>query len=464
MFTINEILKATNGTLLNCDKEVCLNGISTDSRNVKKEELFIAIKGPKFDGHDFLNKAKENQSSALLLNQMWVKSNGDMIKRLDLPVISVENTVAALGNIASFHRRRFNIPVIGVTGSNGKTSAKEMIAAVLGLRFNVLKSKGSFNNDIGVPLSLLELNSSHEAAVLEMGMNHKGEIRSLCSLARPDIAVITNVSNAHMEFFDSLEDVAAAKCEILENLKKEAIAIVNGDCGVLYSLAKDYGVNIVSFGLKQKSLFRASNVLPDSQGVAFTLNEKFTFRLDLIGEHNVYNALAAIAVGGLFKIEPEQMREALKKVSIPGLRMHETESNGIKLIADCYNANPLSTKAALKTLTQINEGKRRIFVLGDMLELGKFSRKLHEDVGAYVAMNSIDKLITVGPNAAFALDSAVACGMQKGDVYKCEKNKEALNVLSELLMRDDVVLFKGSRGMHLEEIIDDLKKLQKQNN
>lgn len=438
--------------------DLCFSAISTDSRTVKKAELFIAIKGAKFDGHDFLDKARENQAQALLLNENWVQANGDFLRQLELPVIAVENTVLALGNIAGFHRRRFNIPVIAVTGSNGKTSTKEMIAAVLGVRFKVLKSKGSFNNDIGVPLSLLELDSSHEIAVLEMGMNHKGEIRSLCSIARPDLAVITNAAIAHMEFFDGLDDVAKAKCEMLERLENNSAAFINADCSVLYSTAKEYRVNIISFGLKPNSLYRASNVLSDGQGIAFTLNEKFTFRLNLLGEHNVHNALAAIAVAGFFKIEPEVIRAVLKEVSIPGLRMRQIENNGIRIIADCYNANPHSTKAAVKTLSQINTGKRKIFVLADMLELGRASRKFHEDMGEYVAMNSIDKLITVGPNAAFAASSAIVCGMQKSDVYTCANNKEALIMLQDMLKTDDMVLFKGSRGMRLEEIIDQLTK------
>lgn len=453
MFTIDEILKATNGRQLLGSQDLRFSGISTDSRAVKKAELFIAIKGTKFDGHDFLDSARENLAQALLLNEEWVQANGDLLQRLGLPVIAVENTVSALGNIAGFHRRKFNIPVVAVTGSNGKTSTKEMIASVLEARFKVLKSKGSFNNDIGVPLSLLRLDSSHEIAVLEMGMNHKGEIRTLCAIARPCIAVITNVASAHVEFFSGLEDVAKAKCEMLEELENNSAAVINADCGVLYSLAKDYGVNLISFGLKPNSLYRASNVLCDGQGVVFTLNEKFTFRLNLLGEHNVYNALAAIAVASFFKIEPGNIREALKKVSIPGLRMRRFDSKGIKIIADCYNANPDSTKAALKTLTQINKDKRKIFVLADMLELGRSSRKFHEDIGESVAMNPIDKLITVGPNAAFAAQTAVACGMQKSDVYTCANNEEALNILKAMLIRDDVVLFKGSRGMRLEEII-----------
>ncbi len=458
MFTITEILKATNGRLLSGGIKLCFSGISTNSRTLERDELFIAIKGVKFDGHDFLEKARQNKAAALLLNEDWVQVNGAFLEKLNMPVIAVENTVIALGNIAAFHRGKFNIPVIGVTGSNGKTTTKEMIAKILGLRFKVLKSEGSFNNNIGVPLTLLRLDSSYEVAVLEMGMNHKGEIRSLCSIARPDIVLITNVANAHMEFFDSLVDVAKAKCEILEKLVSGSKAIINADCSILYSLAKDYAVNVISFGLKKNSLYRGSNVLCDGQGVEFTLNEKFTFRLNLLGEHNVHNALAAIAVGSLFDIELVEMRDAIREVNIPGLRMHQLETNGIKIIADCYNANPLSTKAAIKTLAQINDRKRKVFVLADMLELGGLTKKCHEDIGEYAASNSIDKMITVGPSAAFAAKTAVICGMQKSDVYNCQGNEEALNILQDLLTRDDVVLFKGSRGMHLEEIINQLTK------
>ncbi len=458
MFTIDEIIKATHAKVINSYAQLCVSGISTDSRMVKQGELFIAIKGAKLDGHDFVDKARENQASALLVNETWAQENIKFLQGLNMPVIVAENTVAALGAIAGFHRRRFNIPVIGITGSNGKTSTKEMLGAVLGSRFKVLKSKASFNNNIGVPLTLLGLDLSHEIAVLEMGMNHAGEIRALCFIAKPDIAIITNVANAHMEFFKSLEEVAKAKCEILENLNNRAKAIINADCSVLYAGARDYGVNIISFGLKPGSLYRAANVLCDSNGIAFSLNEKVTFRLNLLGEHNVYNALAAIAVADLFKIETDQMIEALRKVSIPGLRMHQIDTKGIKIIADCYNANPISTKAAIKVLSCFKEAKRKVFVFADMLELGRSSRRFHEDIGEYVAGNAIDKLIAIGPNASFAASSAIACGMKEKDVYKCEENEDALEILQGLFAEDDIVLFKGSRGMHLEDLINKIIK------
>jgi len=463
MFTIDEIIKCTKANLLQGRPDLHIPAVSTDSRTTKKGELFLAIKGPNFNGHDFILDAESKQAGALMVSGQWAENKREVISRIKIPVIAVSDTVAALGNIARYHRLKFNIPVIGVTGSNGKTTAKDMIAAVLAAKFNVLKTEGSFNNNIGVPLSLLQLKPAHDTAVFELGMNHKGEIRSLAAEVMPNIAVITNVAPAHMEYFKSIDDIAQAKCELLEKLKDNDRAIINADCMSLYLKAKEYAAAVISFGFKDKSLYQASNVINTDDGIAFTVNNKFTFKLHALGEYNVYNALAAIAVADYFKIEFDKVRQALKSFQFPKWRMQQFDLGPIKIIADCYNANPHSMRAAITTFSGLNSNRRKILVLADMLEMGKLSRHFHRDIGELVASANIQKLVVVGENAVFSADSAAGFGMQKSNIFRCKTNKQAAGVLLEMLEPEDIVLFKGSRGMRLEQIIEELKQADLKN-
>ncbi|MFH1061621.1 MAG: UDP-N-acetylmuramoyl-tripeptide--D-alanyl-D-alanine ligase [Candidatus Omnitrophota bacterium] len=457
MFTIKEILEATQGVLINqdaIDLNTKINQVSIDSRTLKPGNLFIAIRGDNFNGHDYILPALEKGARAVLLASAWAEENTKDLNKINKPIIAVENTIAALACLAKTHRKKFSIPIIAVTGSNGKTTTKDMIACVLEAKYKVLKSKGSFNNHIGVPLTLLELDATHQAAVIEMGMNHKGEIRGLAFIAAPDIGVITNAANAHLEFFNSISDIIEAKCELLELLGPNSLAVVNADCKPLYTRVKEFGVELLDFGIKSLSAYQGSNIISHVDGMAFTVNEKYTFRINVLGEHNVYNALAAIAIAQHFKIDYALIREQLLKFQPVSLRMQTIECQGVSIIADCYNANPDSTLAAINTLVSIKGKTRKVFVFGDMLELGRFSNKAHQQIGKLIAESSISKLITVGQKAEYAAMAAKDCGMLTEDVYQCKTNQEAAAVLEKIRKQDDVVLLKGSRGMHLEQIID----------
>ncbi len=455
MFSIKEIVKFTQGIVVSGSTRGKISGVSTDSRTIAPGELFIAIRGKKFDGHDCIAQALSRKAKAVIVSRDWFEAHSRKITVMRKPVIAVDDTVSALGMLGRANRERFSIPVIAVTGSNGKTTTKEMIAAILGSRLNVLKSQGSFNNHIGVPLSLLKLKLSHQAAVFELGMNHKGEIRSLASLVRPNIVVITNAAQAHLEFFNSVSDIIEAKCELLENLKAKDVAIINADCKGLYEHAKLYSENILSFGINKKCVYRASNILSHKDSVVFTLNEKDTFTLPLLGEHNVYNALAAIAVADYLKIKKIDMRRRLKKFQPAALRMQSFKRHGAEIIADCYNANPDSMKASINTLSAMRHKKRRIMVMGDMFELGPSSRYYHSELGVLIAHNPIDKLITVGDNARHTAESALNCGMKKEDVFICETREAVIDTLKKIVLPEDVVLLKGSRAMALEKIIEE---------
>ncbi|MBU1044872.1 MAG: UDP-N-acetylmuramoyl-tripeptide--D-alanyl-D-alanine ligase [Candidatus Omnitrophica bacterium] len=463
MFTIQEIIDICKGILINqnADNSVIVQGVSIDSRTIKTNDLFIAVRGDNFDGHDYLVCAIEKGAAAVIVESLWAEKNEDILSKLNSPIIAVENTIAALAYLAKQHRKKFSLPVIAVTGSNGKTTTKEMIACVLEAKYKVLKSKASFNNHIGVPLTLLELDSSHQVAVIEIGMNHKGEIRGLAAIACPDIAVITNAANAHLEFFNSISDIIEAKCELLESLSTKSFAIINADCKPLYARAHDFCIDLRGFGIKSVCAYQGSNIVTHSDGIAFTVNGKYTFRLNVLGEHNVYNALAAIAIAQNFEIDYNQIREQLAKFKPVSLRMQIIKFPGADIIADCYNANPDSTMAAINTLRAIQSKAKKIFVFGDMLELGKFSNQAHQQIGKLVAESSISKLITVGEKSQLAAVGATEQGMNKQDVYQCQNVEQAAAVLKKIISQDDVILLKGSRGMHLEKIIDFLNNKKK---
>ncbi|MFH1460452.1 MAG: UDP-N-acetylmuramoyl-tripeptide--D-alanyl-D-alanine ligase [Candidatus Omnitrophota bacterium] len=457
MFRLNEIVKWTNAQSVNMSSDRPICGISIDSRTIKKAELFVAICGDKFNGHDYLFEAEEKRASAVLINKKWADFHPDQINGLSCPVILVENTNNALMDMAKGHRKKFNIPVIAVTGSNGKTTTKEMLAEVLSARFKVLKSKASFNNNIGVPLSILELNAGHDAAVLELGMNHPGEIRILSSIVRPNIAIITNVAAAHLGFFNSVDEIISAKCELIEKANELDLVISNADCLDLFHKIKEHILSAVGIGIKNKCSYQASNVISRQEGVAFTLNLKDTFRLNLLGEHNVYNALCAIAVADHFKIDMSIVRERLKEIKPAKMRMERINFQGIEIIADCYNANPQSVTAAIETLAAMSYKKRRIFILGDMLELGTHSDKFHAQIGELFTDIRIDKLVTIGEKAALSAEVALKLGNKKNNVFMYDSVELAQTEIFQMLKEGDVVLIKGSRLMQLEKLIPGYK-------
>ncbi|OGC08023.1 hypothetical protein A2230_06210 [candidate division WOR-1 bacterium RIFOXYA2_FULL_36_21] len=423
MFSIEEILKAANGKLLNGNLNQKINSISTDTREIKKGDAFLALKGPKFDGHNFLDKAIKKGAAALIVSKSFSTKKAAVIK--------VKNTLKAIQDIAHYHRMKFDIPVICVTGSAGKTTTKDMIASVLSQELNTLKTKENFNNEIGVPLTLLNLRSEHKAAVIEMGMQKKGEIKELAAITAPTIAVITNIGEAHLKYFKNKKEIAKTKSEIFSFLKPGNTAILPEDDKYFKYMKKAIpkGVNIITFG--RNSL--KNNITTE-------------IRVRLPGNHNLLNALVAVKIAKLLKVNDSSIIKGLRKFKPSSKRMEIIKRrDGITIINDSYNANPLAMKAAL-TMFASYKAKTRIALLGDMLELGKNSKKLHLDIGKLAKKLKIDLLITIGKESKYI----------KGN-YHFTSNKKVIEFLRTTLKKGVVLLVKGSRGMKLDYVVDALR-------
>ncbi|MDD2927389.1 MAG: UDP-N-acetylmuramoyl-tripeptide--D-alanyl-D-alanine ligase [Candidatus Omnitrophica bacterium] len=446
MFKVFELLKATRGELVSGGKDTPVRGISIDSRTVKKGEAFIAIKGDNFDGQDFIPEAARRGASCLI-TQKEVRQKG-------VTSIKVSDTARALGEIACFNRKRFkSIPVIAVTGSNGKTTAKEMIAGVLSRKFKVLKNEGTKNNHIGLPLTLLKLDNSYDVAVLEIGTNHFGEVEYLTRIAYPNIGVITNIGPAHLEYFRSLSGVFKEKSSLLRGLQNPAIAILNSDDAFLrrVALKKTPSPFILSVGLKHKSDFFASGISYVRGRPVFKVNPGFKFALKTLGYYNIYNSLFAIAVGRIFGLSYRDISCGLAGSSLPGNRLNFIEIEGVRFIDDTYNSNPLSLRHALGVLDNFSVRGKKIFVMGDMLELGDLSRALHAQA-IREALKVADTLITVGELTRACLNKNSSA---KNKIFSCGSAIEARRVLFEKVgvTPDDIVLVKGSRRIKMEEVL-----------
>lgn len=452
MFSLAEIIKATAGTLVSGNPQAGVTGVSTDSRTISPGALFIALRGERFDGHDFAATAGGGPDVCVVVERCWLQEQAQTIPAT-VGVIAVEDTLQALQQLAIFHRQRCRMPVIGVTGSNGKSTTKEMIAGLLSTQRRVLKSRNSFNNHIGVPLSILDIRPEHEAVVLELGMNHAGEIRRLAQIARPDVSVITNVAAAHRGFFDSLADIAAAKCEILEQMRPDQVAVVNADVPVLVTASRKFSVRLVTFGLEQPALVTATDIRLGSEGVSFRVNGTLAIQMPLLGRHNVANALAAIAVARQYGIADVQIQQALAHMKPLAMRLEQHIIRGVLVIADCYNANPGSVAAAIDVLANWNTSGRRILCLADMRELGSHSALAHERIGALAASLKIDVLVAVGDEAMVSAGAAREGGMSRENIHTCATAEQAGQVLARLTRSGDTVLLKGSRSMHLEETL-----------
>ena len=449
--SLGEIQQWTDAELvgiLNQDQQP--GGVSTDSRRIEPGELFLALKGPNFDGHQFVEKALERGACGAVVEGEWVASGGAKER---LPLLVVPSSLKALGAIARQYRRRFNIPLIGVVGSSGKTTTKEMIAAVLGQRYAVLKSTGSENNEVGVPRTLLRLSRTHEAVVLELAARQKGDIRYLCTIAQPTIGVLINIGTAHLEFFGSVEGVAKAKGELLDNLDESFKALVNADDRVVAEETKSTKGRILGFGLERESQFRGEGLIFDQEGRGHFSLHNIPFSLQIPGRHNVYNALAAAAVGRILEVPWEDIQRALNSFQPVSMRSQILRKNGTIIINDSYNANPDSVRAALELLCSM-AGGRKIAVLGDMLELGPQSAELHAQVGRQLVAARIDLLLATGLLSEHTVAAARTAGMATKCARHFADRKELSAYLSSVLQDKDVVLVKASRSIKLEEVIE----------
>jgi UDP-N-acetylmuramoyl-tripeptide--D-alanyl-D-alanine ligase len=461
-FTAAELEHATGGRWAS-SPAADVEGVSTDTRQIARGAIFVALKGESFDGHDFVAQARDAGAAAALVSQAWLEAEATLPR--DIPLLAVPDTLAALGAIARLHRRRFAIPLIAVTGSNGKTTTREMIGSILRRRGPALKTEGNLNNEIGVPLTLFGLDAGHWAGVVEMGMNHPGEIARLAAMTEPRVGVVTNAAPAHLEGLGTVDGVADAKAELYAALPGDGIAVANADDPRMLRRAEASGRRLVTFsvGRARKGDVAAVEILEHgADGLRFVLaigNREVEARLGLVGEHNAANAAAAAAAALALGCSDREIVAGLADVRTVGRRLRvEKLASGVTLVDDCYNANPLSMSAALKTLGELARtgGGRAVAVLGDMLELGIDEEALHRALGAEVAHSGLHLYAAFGPRSRAAAEAARDAGMASASVLETEDVPALADWLRERLQPGDVVLVKGSRGMKLERLVEAL--------
>ena len=453
MLRVDELLKATGGCLISGKRNSLIKGISIDSRVIKKEEAFIAIKGNNFDGHNFIDAAIKKGANCIIRKTPEPQSP----RAPGIVYIEVRDTVKALGDIARYQRLKFDIPVIAITGSNGKTTTKDMVAWVLSKSFKVLKNEGTKNNQIGLSLALLNLDRSYEVAVLELGTNHFGEIEYLTKICLPNIGVITNIGPAHLEYFHNLKGVLREKYNLIENLKGPELAILNSDDNLLRTRVSGTARRpfALSFGIKRKSDFMASQIRFSAERIEFLVREKYKFTLKALGYHNIYNALVAISIARVFGLEYGALVRQLAVFEFPSGRLKLKRLNRMSFLDDTYNSNPFSVEQALNALANLRVKGRRIFVMGDMLELGSRRKTFHYRIGERVG-GSCDVFITVGRLSELAASRAKSFGFDAKNIFTCASVQQARDILVHKISacRDDLILVKGSRAMKMEEIFN----------
>lgn len=448
--TLRELLEAVDGKLLGsyADLDTPILAVDIDSRKVHQAGLFVPLLGERVDGHAYINSALEAGAAGCLLSRPRDSYRDDKF------YVKVGNTEKALGDLAAWYKSRFQIPFIGVTGSVGKTTAKDMIAAVLSTKYKVLKTEGNYNNNVGLPLTILRLNREHEVCVLEMGMDRFGEIDYLGGIVQPDVGVITNIGDAHIERLGSRENIFKAKCELLPHIKRDGLLVVNGDDELLVTLRGSAPVAAAFCGTGEENEYRAC--LTGGDGISHIHCRLTTPHMDqevmipALGEHMIYPTLLAAAVAERFGLTAEQISLGLTQFVPTRMRMNiHTRANGITILDDTYNASPQSMRAAISVLSD-SPGSWKAAVLGDMLELGPFAPALHAGVGEYLGKVGINCLVAVGEQAENIAQSARESGVPV--VYHCKSREEAEKVLPEILRPDSTILVKASRGMQLETL------------
>jgi UDP-N-acetylmuramoyl-tripeptide--D-alanyl-D-alanine ligase len=456
-FCLQDILDSTGGTLIRGDPGKVFSGISIDSRTIKKGNLFIALRGVRFDGHQFAKEAMEKGGKGVIIENEFLGGKGTLDQR-GKTVIAVGDTLRALGDIAHWWRKKHPIPLIAVVGSNGKTTTKEIIATLLEGSLRVLKTSGNRNNLIGLPLTLLDLGPEHNIAVAEMGMNVKGEIRRMTEIANPDVGLITNISKAHLEGLGTFEELIKAKGELWDTMRPDGVIVVNQDDIHVTKLAERYPGRKVTFGLEVTSDVMAKELrIEGSKGVKFTLNltgGEVEVSFPMMGIASIYNALAGTAVASVFGVPREKIMERLEGFKPFSMRMEIIRmGNGATIINDAYNANPKSMELALKALSEVKDRGRGIAVLGDMLELGQFSDEAHASIGEKVTSLGVDLLFTLGERAEIIAQKARQTGLNDDRVVVSRDHQDLLLRLKKTIKRGDWILVKGSRALSLEKIV-----------
>lgn len=483
--SIKEIVKAIDGVLISGNEEAIITTVSTNSKEIGNQGLFVPIKGEKVDGHQYINNAFENGAIAVFTSGEITDIKEDKI------YIRVSNTLKSLQTLASYYRDKFGIPVIGVTGSVGKTTTKEMIATVLESKYKVLKTSGNMNSQIGVPLMMFQIDKSHEIAVIEMGMSEFGEMERLSSIAKPTIAVMTNIGVSHIAQLKTQKNIRKEKLNIINEFVDSSILFVNGNDKLLNEIYeasqtiskinekntkipqnvakidmtelthnKFLNTRVYSYGTEKECNYKADNINTVGNGTRFTFyseNGMKDIELGVLGEHNVFNAVVALAIAEHFEVPFEDANESLKVYRPIAMRGQIEEVHGIQIIDDTYNASPDSIKSGISMLLEMPSVKRKIAVLADVRELGEYSYQLHYEVGEFIAGKNINLVVTIG-NEAKAIAKAISEKDKNIQTVTFDENQAAIKYLKEYLQEKDAVLIKGSRGMHTEEIVIGMKE------
>ena len=447
-FTIEEI-ETDLGIKAKGEINKKFSDITTDTRKIAPNSLFVALKGEKFNGEDFAAEAVEKGAAGVVVSKNF---NGEI---KNAAIFKVDDTLKAYQKIAHFWREKFNMPVIAITGSNGKTTTKELVAAALSPLGEIHKTAANFNNEVGLPLTLLGIRKNHKAVVVEIGMRGLKQIEALAPIADPSIGIVTNVGETHMELLGSIENIAKAKGELVEAIH-EGTVILNRDDANVYAM-KDKAnpnVKVLTFGIYNDANIKASEITAEGLHTKFNVtykNETYTYSLPMAGEHNVYNALAAIAAGVALNVKLEDMVKTLQNVKNAKMRFEVSEKDGVTFVNDAYNASPLSMRAALSTMADTYKG-RKIAVLGDMLELGEAEESAHGKVGEEVVEFGFYALITLGERGKIIAEGAKSAGLE--NVIITNTHIDAAKALKSILKKGDTVLLKGSRGMAMEKILE----------
>lgn len=450
-FKVSDIVNITEGELICGSGEGMVREITTDSRKASPDVLFAAICGENADGHNFIEGAVSSGASCVI-SEKNVSSEGN--------VILVESTIGALAKIAKAIMKKLCVPVVGLTGSVGKTTTRDMTYAVMSKMFKTLKNQGNFNNEIGVPLTIFTADETTEAAVIEMGMDNFGEIDRLSQIVTPDVSIITNIGMSHIERLGSQENIYRAKSEIFKNTKSNGVVVLNGDDKILMAHRGEIARKIITVGIENKEAdILATDIVSDAKSVSFTavgMGNEIKITLPVPGEHNVLNALSAIAVGFIFDIPASEIAEALQEFSLTHMRMEIVDCKSVTIINDCYNAAPASVAAALAVLGKYED--RKVAILGDIAVLGSYSYEAHYALGNDVVRNGIDVLITVGEKARHIAEGAYEQGLDGAHIFSVDTSEELYPQLSQILDEKDVILVKASRVMELERVCEFIEK------
>ncbi len=425
---------------------------SIDSRDFREGKMFIALRGERFDAHQFIEDVVRQGARGVVVDNRWFQANEARARQLPVVVIVVRDTLDFLQQLAAWNRRQFAIPVVALTGTSGKTTTREMIANVLGTQYRTLRNRKNENNQIGVPLTLLHINPNVEAAVVELGTNQPGEIPVLARWTAPTHALVTNIGPGHIGYFGSLDAIYREKTALLDATPSDGMIFLNTDDPLLARYHRE-GVEIVTVGTQPTNDVWGTIVSVDNQGcVAFRVRDEWQVQLRVPGKHQFYNALMAIAVGEALGIDTEEMREALGNFRAPHQRMELITHKGVFFINDAYNANPDSTRAAIDFLTQVRPQARKFLVFGDMLELGALEEELHREIGHYIAGTAVNEVLLYG-NATRATEEGILQKNATMAVHHFDEHRAIARHLKEVLRPGDVVLIKGSRGMQMEKVL-----------